>query len=1102
MAVRIIRPGEYGAVIRARIEPAIVERRVIEPPGSVRLSTGEYVSKAEFEAFSPAEQAYLKKRGVSAFNIEQERVRRPQVKAYEEAVAYVERETAKQEEWIKKNIIEVGPEKELILRAAFEKMSPDAQKLLRDIGTVKYNIRVKEFNIRVEEQEKEIVRFEAAHTQLPDKQWIDNKQLTKLKTEAPNIYEALTTSGFAAVDRIIEKRQEALTELKGYTIYPFSEALMYEAVKAGQFTVPEVVAMREEGISGYDITKYLRDNPKDTKTPIAAGFDPGVVTSLSQALVATEKFWTPDDKIDVYAAYIGGIDPKHLETLTGKKEEDIRGVAPTYREFLRSYEVTNPKPETIWFGTYPGEQWAREKEIIAWTKKADTRYEELYGFGSSTVAKTRLIAAAVFLPARALEPTVKIGDIRWWEWTIGGVQIAAYSMPLWLPQVAKVLKPLSKVERSARTAGNARLQVNIAREEMLARAWSDPSYARFASNLQHQIQASMKADKVFLNQLAALSKISPQQLTSIGRLSGIKGLASSIEAVGKARITVVNAWNVLDKSKYYTNPTTVAQRIANENYLTRLGILQTAQNNLSNALARASGTMTPAYQLTPMASWSNVINNTEKEIAQLNAEMAKAEVTMGKAALPSTRAEAHSYWLDVKSQLASAQARLETYQIASAAGKMPPDIARYLVVTQTPTQASIESVDKMLKEVDDWLKGKGAYKPVVSPESMAGSSPIATAVRTTDKIVVPKVIPKTELLATYTEVATKVGVKTPAVVAPAKVSVFPGIFTPRIKVTTRTTTETVPAERIGAMTPEQARRLYGAEIQVTEAVSPYLITTEAIKPAEWLSPAQAVEAAQQIAIQSYVQQIAQAAIQLATRLKAQGATQATIQSATQQAIQNQVKAIADPALQTQVLQAVKAQTAVKQIVTTGILPKVPPVVTPPVVIIPPIPPIPEGEKRKWTPEEAKGAIAWKQGFIWVAIKRPYQSTADVAFFKKLPPGVTKVKGGSKSAYRSIQKITGKAPTKLIVDMGIMDITIKKPKKTPGKKGAIRFKRDIEQKTRGDITIKPQVITESEEVPLMKAGKAPKTNFEGREIPLGADVVRTTRSGKTTQHIRI
>ena len=1088
MAVRIIRPGEYGAVIRARIEPAIVERRVIEPPNSVKLDTGEYVSKSEFGKLTSAEQAFIKKHGVTAFNIEQERVHGQQVKVYEEAVAFVERQERQQEKWYRQNIVEVGPEKETVLRTAYEAMTPDAQVLMKEVG-------VTEFNRRMEVAK---VEFETAHTQLPDKQWIDNEQLNVLKDTSPQIYEALTTSGFAAVDRIIQKRQKALTDLKDYKIYPFSAALMYEAVKAGQYTVSEITAMREEGISGYDITKYLIDT-EDTKVLIAAGFDPKVVANLNTAVVATKGYWTPDNKLDIYAAYIGGVDPKHLETLTGKKEEDIKGVAPTYREFLRSYEVTHPKPETVWWGTYPGEAGQWQKDIATWTKEVDDRYEELYGTGSSIVAKTRLIAAAVFLPARALEPTVKIGDIKWWEWTIGGVQIAAYSMPLWLPQVAKVLRPLTKIERLARTAGNARLRVNIAREEMLARAWSDPSYARFASNLQHQIQASMKADKVFLNQLAALSKITPQQLTSIGRLSGIKGLASSIEAVGKARIRVVNAWNVLDKSKYYTNPTTVAQRIANENYLTRLGILQTAQNNLASALARASGTMTPVYQLGPMAGWSNVISSTEKEIAQLTTEMAKAEVAMGKAALPSTRAEAHSYWLDIKSQLASAQARLETYQIASAAGKMPPDIARYLVVTQTPTQASIESLDKMLKEVDDWLKGEGAYKPVVSPESMAGSSPVATAVRTTDKIVVPKAVPKTELLATYTEVATKVGVKTPAVVAPAKVSVFPGIFTPRVKVTTRTTTETVPAERIGAMTPEQARRLYGAEIQVTEAVSPYLITTEAIKPAEWLSPAQAIKAAQQIAIQSYVQQIAQAAIQLATRLKAQEATRAAIQSATQQAIQNQVKAIADPALQTQVLQAVESQTAVKQIVTTGILPKVPPAVP----VTPIIPLIPEGKKRKWTPEEAKGAIAWKQGFLWLAIKRPYRSTADVAFFKKLPPGVTKVKGGPKSAYRSIQAMTGKAPTKLLIDMGIMDITVKKPKRTPGKAGAISFKQDIEQKTKGDITIEPQVLIESEEVPLIKTKKTnPRARTKFRREDLGSGIVRDHRRGKVRQHIKL
>jgi len=60
--------------------------------------------------------------------------------------------------------------------------------------------------------------FERDNTQLPDEQWIDNKQLARLETEAPNIHKALTESGFAAADKIIKEQQEALSTLRGYAV--------------------------------------------------------------------------------------------------------------------------------------------------------------------------------------------------------------------------------------------------------------------------------------------------------------------------------------------------------------------------------------------------------------------------------------------------------------------------------------------------------------------------------------------------------------------------------------------------------------------------------------------------------------------------------------------------------------------------------------------------------------------------------------------------------------------------------------------------------------------------------------------------------------------
>ena len=63
-----------------------------------------------------------------------------------------------------------------------------------------------------------------------------------------------------------------------------------------------------------------------------------------------------------------------------------------------------------------------------------------------------------------------------------------------------------------------------------------------------------------------------------------------------------------------------------------------------------------------------------------------------------------------------------------------------------------------------------------------------------------------------------------------------------------------------------------------------------------------------------------------------------------------------------------------------------------------------------------------------------------------------MKGGVKSAYKSIQTLTGKPPEKLALDMGMMDILISKPKVAPGSEGAIKYTRDIKQKTTGDISL--------------------------------------------------
>ena len=68
-------------------------------------------------------------------------------------------------------------------------------------------------------------------------------------------------------------------------------------------------------------------------------------------------------------------------------------------------------------------------------------------------------------------------------------------------------------------------------------------------------------------------------------------------------------------------------------------------------------------------------------------------------------------------------------------------------------------------------------------------------------------------------------------------------------------------------------------------------------------------------------------------------------------------------------------------------------------------------------------------------------------------GATDIKKGVGVAYRSIQQIKGESPKMVSYDMGIQDVFVRKPTKKPGKKGAIKFKRDPHRKTRQTISLK-------------------------------------------------
>jgi len=80
--------------------------------------------------------------------------------------------------------------------------------------------------------------------------------------------------------------------------------------------------------------------------------------------------------------------------------------------------------------------------------------------------------------------------------------------------------------------------------------------------------------------------------------------------------------------------------------------------------------------------------------------------------------------------------------------------------------------------------------------------------------------------------------------------------------------------------------------------------------------------------------------------------------------------------------------------------------------------------------------------VW---RYPYrQEDLDTFFQNELPPGVIVTPGGARSAYKSIQLFKGKVPPVGVrqADIGAVLVTVKAPTPSPGRAGAITFKKDV------------------------------------------------------------
>jgi len=209
----------------------------------------------------------------------------------------------------------------------------------------------------------------------------------------------------------------------------------------------------------------------------------------------------------------------------------------------------------------------------------------------------------------------------------------------------------------------------------------------------------------------------------------------------------------------------------------------------------------------------------------------------------------------------------------------------------------------------------------------------------------------------------------------------------------------------------------------------------------------------ELQLQSQTETATDLAIALAHSLALQGQTATQIKLQVEQALQEQVQTVTQTQLKTDLQTELETIPRIVTRLVTKVPPKVPvkvpgkvppktPPKTPPRVPPPVVITLPDGSGQELTKEERRGAVGWKQGFMYKLIWPPYGQN-NIVNTRKPIKGI-KYHTGPQSAYRSITKIGGKIPDTIKRDMGIMDITITTPKTG---KPSMRFELDRKQKTK-------------------------------------------------------
>jgi hypothetical protein len=955
--------GTYGTIVRTGqpTKPTVMSYLTQTPTPSdlVKLDTGEYMAQADFASLSPAEQAYVRKFGVDAFNREQTQVAEQRIEA-------------------------IAPFK-----------SGEGYDLVKMAGTGYSIEQLTEMGFP-SEAISEAQKYSTALTKVQDYE-LPNDQFDIVKAIEDKVDDDALELLFGK--EAITEAKKVIVETKAGIASPMTAREQFDSWKSTDPSAPKDAVFEGESSDGgfqYSSPSSMQVEVETAKgkvtMPVAEWDSMSDIKRYETVLgrAPTSNEW------QAYRLLEAGIDIPWWKELVPGAPDFIGRLAKFTPGIQVEERYVDIKQAAV-------SEWVKQYPELKWISIGAGILEDL---GAS--------------PARALYPQVTIKDITGKEWAVTGLNVALWTMPKWLPKVTSAGKVLfnikfttktpilkwqspitrvnlglfgtkwnvkfpvrlswgaglqraglsAKLEGIAFSTGKAANELKVA-TRLAAKSKGALFSPKVASRLKIAQMNSLSADTKFIQSLSGL-KLTAKQIQLLGKVTGYKGLVTPIRNVGKAVSALNKAWASAKKAeKLYKHKGAFNINQGRYNYIKSLEGVTKARANLGKAIDKLDDVLKPRYaEPTPPAKFAGYKMTWSEEVGGIVREgtVPKSQIPpkggYGKGGTMTEEMYRKQYDKMIESWHTAQPHEVSHGRVATKLQENLAELAEYRLETISKLQLTARYAEQLAMQV------KAAGYPVFSAEqALGGLLPImASQPLSTEQVA---------------GISQALGVSVKEVKALATQGQLYQVLSEQVSQLNETIAELVvmtDVEAVVRAVPE-VKQLSDVELAVLSQIA-LNVATDAIAKNK---TAEQIKEATETAIQNEVK--------TATKAQVRAITKAVIKTATSTATKTATK------------------TATRVRTKLGLR-----------ILLPPIGDKSETGKAGKRPRYPDGSVVWlmgelKRGQEWKAILPPYTQNKPISTTRR-PIGV-KVRTGT--PQETLTFIGGKLPFRNVAfDLGVVD----------------------------------------------------------------------------------